>query len=406
MKTKEKPDVLFSLFQEITDSGKMIKTVFSRKRRKSDKCSRVLIRPVSRRDSLSYQIEYTYEKKVTHKNITPGEVAEEAFDLAASKFKQINIITADEEIQVLANKPEKPRITRTCILHDAPDLSHDKKKNYIIPEGSPCDFLIHLGVMDEKGKVYKKHYSKFRQINRFLEIVDDVSPYLLKNAFSGVENINSEKDIDIEPKPLRIIDFGCGKAYLTFALYYYFVKQKNIPCRITGLDLKDDVIKFCQKTADEIGYDGLEFQTGDIADYSDDAADMVVTLHACDTATDYALINAVKWDTEVILSVPCCQHELFRQIKNEVSAPMLKHGIIKDKFTELLTDGLRGLKLESKGYDVAMIEFTSLEHTSKNIMIKAVKARRPDDKRSLKAAEEYEKLKKEYHVSPSIDQMV
>ncbi len=406
MKTKEKPDVLFSLFQEITDSGKMIKTVFSRKRRKSDKCSRVLIRPVSRRDSLSYQIEYTYEKKVTHKNITPGEVAEEAFDLAASKFKQINIITADEEIQVLANKPEKPRITRTCILHDAPDLSHDKKKNYIIPEGSPCDFLIHLGVMDEKGKVYKKHYSKFRQINRFLEIVDDVSPYLLKNAFSGVENINSEKDIDIEPKPLRIIDFGCGKAYLTFALYYYFVKQKNIPCRITGLDLKDDVIKFCQKTADEIGYDGLEFQTGDIADYSDDAADMVVTLHACDTATDYALINAVKWDTEVILSVPCCQHELFRQIKNEASAPMLKHGIIKDKFTELLTDGLRGLKLESKGYDVAMIEFTSLEHTSKNIMIKAVKARRPDDKRSLKAAEEYEKLKKEYHVSPSIDQMV
>ena len=133
---------------------------------------------------------------------------------------------------------------------------------------------------------------------------------------------------------------------------------------------------------------------------------MVVTLHACDTATDYALINAVKWDTEVILSVPCCQHELFRQIKNDVSAPMLKHGIIKDKFTELLTDGLRGLKLESKGYDVAMIEFTSLEHTSKNIMIKAVKARRPDDKRSLKAAEEYEKLKKEYHVSPSIDQMV
>lgn len=406
MKTKEKPDVLFSLFQEITDSGKMIKTVFSRKRRKSDKCSRVLIRPVSRRDSLSYQIEYTYEKKVTHKNITPGEVAEEAFDLAVSKFKQINIITADEEIQVLANKPEKPRITRTCILHDAPDLSHDKKKNYVIPEGRPCDFLIHLGVMDEKGKVYKKHYSKFRQINRFLEIVDDVSPYLLKNAFSGAENINSEKDIDIELKPLRIIDFGCGKAYLTFALYYYFVKQKKIPCRITGLDLKDDVIKFCQKTADEIGYDGLEFQTGDIADYSDDAADMVVTLHACDTATDYALINAVKWDTEVILSVPCCQHELFRQIKNDVSAPMLKHGIIKDKFTELLTDGLRGLKLESKGYDVAMIEFTSLEHTSKNIMIKAVKARRPDDKRSLKAAEEYEKLKKEYHVSPSIDQMV
>ena len=165
------------------------------------------------------------------------------------------------------------------------------------------------------------------------------------------------------------------------------------------------MIRFCEKTARQLGYEGLGFQIGDIADYSDDSADMVVTLHACDTATDYALINAVKWNTKVILSVPCCQHELFRQIKNDVNDPMLRHGIIKDKFTELLTDGLRGLKLESCGYEVAMIEFTSLEHTSKNIMIKAIKTGSPGDKKSKKALEEYEALKKEYKVSPTIDRL-
>lgn len=239
--------------------------------------------------------------------------------------------------------------------------------------------------MSDEGKVFKKHYSKFRQINRFLEIADDSFKHLPSEG------------------TLRIIDFGCGKSYLTFALYYYLKLIKNRNVEITGLDLKEDVINFCNKTARELKYDDLKFLTGDIADYKSTGADMVVTLHACDTATDFALINAVKWNSKVILSVPCCQHELFSQIDNEINEPMLKHGIIKDKFTELLTDGLRGLKLESKGYDVNMIEFTSLEHTSKNIMIKAVRLNKINKNTREKAAKEYEELKNFYKVTPSID---
>lgn len=179
--------------------------------------------------------------------------------------------------------------------------------------------------------------------------------------------------------------------------------MKHRDVEITGLDLKRDVIEFCSRTADELGYDGLMFLTGDIADYESDGADMVVTLHACDTATDYALANAVRWKSRVILSVPCCQHELFSQIKSPVDEPMLKHGIIKDKFTELLTDGLRGLKLEARGYDVSMIEFTSLEHTARNIMIKAVKTDLPSEAAMAKASHEYEALKEAYNVRPMAD---
>ena len=205
-------------------------------------------------------------------------------------------------------------------------------------------------------------------------------------------------------RTIRIIDFGCGKSYLTFALYYYLhiIKERNVS--IVGLDLKKSVIDFCSRTACELGYTDLTFLMGDIADYTGDNADMVVTLHACDTATDYALINAVNWNTRVILSVPCCQHELFSQIKNELHQPMLEYGIIKDKFTELLTDALRGLKLEEMGYKVSMIEFTPLEHTSKNIMIKAVKGM-PYKKLQQKAADEYSRLKEFYNVNPAIDML-
>ncbi|MGI6722214.1 MAG: class I SAM-dependent methyltransferase [Anaerovoracaceae bacterium] len=240
--------------------------------------------------------------------------------------------------------------------------------------------------MDASGSVIQKHYSKFRQINRYLEIVDDVFPCLPEGR-------------------VKIIDFGCGKAYLTFALYHYLRRVKGLQADIIGLDLKEDVIEFCSQVADDLGYEGLRFSVGDIAEYEDTSADMVVTLHACDTATDYALINAVSWNTRVILSVPCCQHELFSQIDNPVLDPMLRHGIIRDRFTEILTDGVRGLKLESKGYDVSMIEFTSLEHTARNIMIKAIKTRDPEDARSQKAAAQYAAICREYKIHPTIGEM-
>lgn len=182
---------------------------------------------------------------------------------------------------------------------------------------------------------------------------------------------------------------------------------KGEDVEIIGLDLKQDVIDFCNDAAKDLGYSGLRFLHGDIADYgsSSEQADMVVTLHACDTATDYALIKAVSWGANVILSVPCCQHELFRQIKNDLHKPILKHGILKDRFTEYLTDGLRGLKLESRGYDVSMIEFTSLEHTSKNIMIRAVRRITADKYKRAEAQKQYEALCDFYHVHPTIDKL-
>lgn len=378
---------LETLFARLFSGEELIRMIFSGKRRKSDPCSRVTIRPVMISGRRIFQAEYTFEKKVTHENLE-AEAAEALADrLICGEFKQINIFTRSEDIQILASKPEKARITTRPATRGVPSLEHNRTKNYIIPDGKPCDFLIRLGVMDPSGHVIQRHYSKFRQINRYLEIVEDVFPFLP------------------EDRELRIIDFGCGKAYLTFALYYYLRIMKDRPVKIIGLDLKKDVIAFCRRIAEDLGYEGLEFLMGDIADYTSDHADMVVTLHACDTATDYALINAVSWNTKVILSVPCCQHELFSQISSDIHQPMLKHGILKDRLTEYLTDGLRGLKLESAGYDVAMIEFTSLEHTARNIMIKAVRTSSSDSARARRAQKEYEALRDFYHVNPTIEKL-
>ena len=383
-------NILEQCFADVFADGQLVRMIFSNKRKKLLEYNKVTIRPVKIGGSLQYQVEYTFEKKVTHENLPAEAVFDKAMALVTDDFKQVNIFTTAEDIQVLASKPTKPekaRITRKSATRGLPTLEHNKTKQYVIPDGEPVDFLMHLGVMDKSGKVIPRHYSKFRQINRYLEIVEDVFPYLPAD------------------KQLKIIDFGCGKAYLTFALYYYLRVLKKRDVKIIGLDLKKDVIAFCGKVAADLGYDGLEFLMGDIADYTNDHADMVVTLHACDTATDYALINAVSWNTQVILSVPCCQHELFSQIDNEVHQPMLKYGILKDRLTEYLTDGLRGLKLEARGYDVAMIEFTSLEHTARNIMIKAVKSGTPDSAKAQKAQAQYEALRDFYQVKPTIEQL-
>lgn len=407
-------DKLEQLFTEIFAGESLLKIIFSGKRKKTLAYSKVMMRPLKIGGKAKYQAEYTYPKKVTHSNLEAGDARSLALRLVCEDFKQINIFLRDSEIQVLASKPETPRITRKALsipsaaasevsgasgssgvtasgaAAAAPAAAHNRAKNYVLPAGVPCDFLIRLGIMGKDGTVFPRSYNKFRQINRYLEIVEDVFPYLPKD------------------KTLKIIDFGCGKAYLTFALYHYLkvMKQRNV--EIIGLDLKEDVIDFCSGVASDLGYNELKFLKGDIADYTDDHADMVVTLHACDTATDYALINAVAWNTKVILSVPCCQHELFKQIKNDLHKPILKHGILKDRFTEYLTDGLRGLKLEACGYDVAMIEFTSLEHTARNIMIKAVKTNAAGTyaKKKREAAEQqYQALCDFYQVTPTIGKL-
>lgn len=385
---------LVQLLAGSIEEEQLIQAIFSGLRKKSTPYKKVTVKPILLRETYLYQAEYHFEKKVTHENLNKEECLALCTGLIQSTFKQANLFCVDGDYQVLANKPDNARIIKKPASKTMGNLSHNRGKKYLIPEGTPCDFLIRLGVMTPQGQVHARHYSKFRQINRFLEIVDDVMSFLPKDK-----------------GPLKIIDFGCGKAYLTFALYYYLKKQRNMNVDIVGLDLKEDVIDFCNNVASDLNYDGLRFEMGDIADYDETArADMVVTLHACDTATDFALMKAVTWEASVILSVPCCQHELFYQIENDMNASILKQGILKERISAILTDGLRALKLEEHGYDVSMIEFTSLEHTAKNIMLRCVRDNMKEPTAARKkamehAAQEYKKLTEFWNLKPTIGQM-
>lgn len=379
------------LLEQSISQESLIYISFGNLRQKSNPYRKVTLRPVILRGQLFYQATYHYEKKVTHENLKQNECQSFCIQLLNDTFKQCNLFCVEADYQILAAKSDKLKIIKKSPskTKDISQLSHNQEKQYLIPDGQPCDFLICLGVMTKEGKVIQKHYNKFRQINRFLEIISDVIDYLPDNP--------------------KIIDFGCGKAYLTFALYYYLNFKLKKKVTIVGLDLKEDVIDFCNGIAKQLHYDGLTFQMGDIAEYRETAkADMVVTLHACDTATDFALMKAVSWNASVILSVPCCQHELFSQIQNDINMPILKQGILKERFSAILTDSLRTLKLSEHGYDVSMIEFTSLEHTAKNIMIRAVLSQNTKHSQTAamkKAAEEFKELCSFWHVNPTIAQL-
>ena len=256
----------------------------------------------------------------------------------------------------------------------------DRKKNYILQEGIPVPFLVELGVMNREGYVVKARYDKFRQINRYLEFVADVLPELEKRAGTknGKENDGGKNTGDETGREagrrLEIIDFGCGKSYLTFALYHFLHESKKLNVHITGLDLKKSVIEECSGLAKKLGYTDLEFKHGDIADYeTTGGVDMVVTLHACDTATDYALYNAIRWNAAVIMCVPCCQHELNKQVRGGELEGILKYGIIKERISALMTDAMRAEMLEEQGYRTQILEFIDMEHTPKNLLIRAVK---------------------------------
>ena len=254
----------------------------------------------------------------------------------------------------------------------------DREKNHILREGVPVPFLVELGVMNKEGYVVKARYDKFRQINRYLEFVNDVVPELKKRS---------------DDHSLKIIDFGCGKSYLTFALYHFLHETKGLNVQITGLDLKKDVIADCSRLAQRLGYNDLEFKHGDIADYeTSGGVDMVVTLHACDTATDYALYNAIRWNAGVIFCVPCCQHELNKQIRNKELESVLKYGIIKERISALITDAMRAEMLEEQGYKTQILEFIDMEHTPKNLLIRAVRRTGFKSMPVRKDASKYEKL--------------
>lgn len=329
-----------------------------------------------------YFCEMFTEKQVFHRKMTEAEVAGFIENHAGITFKNAVLRTSDKEITYLANKkgkitklerPLKTESVQPNVLKNEKFggtvterlLSAGKKKNYLIQEGNPVPFLVLTGVMTAEGKVISSKYDKFRQINRFLEFVNDVIPEVMKLKADG--------------EPVRIADFGCGKSYLTFAVHYLLSEIKKIPCEIEGLDLKKEVIDYCNKIAEDLKLEGIRFSTGDISDYSGDKApDIVITLHACDTATDFALKYAVSKKAKAILSVPCCQHEVNTQLQkkenpviDEAMKPLLKWGIIREKFSSLVTDVLRGEYLEKNGYSVQMLEFIDMEHTPKNILIRA-----------------------------------
>lgn len=322
-----------------------------------EKPFKVRIRPVTKGEALKFQFETFYKNQAFHKNLEKEEVKDELL-LHMGYMKQLQLETKRALITVLVSK--KGRLSIKEKLRKDPvergDFSHDRQKNYILKEGAAIPFLEDLGIMTREGKVVKARFDKFRQVNRFLEFIEDILSKLPKG------------------REIKILDFGCGKAYLAFAMYYYLHELKGLDIRITGLDLKKEVIRSCNLLAKKYAYEKLTFLEGDIADYEEgEGADMVVALHACDTATDLAIAKAVGWKASVILSVPCCQHELNGQLQNEALRPILKYGLLKERFAALLTDGLRAAYLEREGYDVQVLEFIDMEHTPKNILLRAVR---------------------------------
>lgn len=320
---------------------------------------KIKVRPVMIRDSLYFQVSRYTDKQVFHENMTAEDALETLSGWILHDFRQAQIRMQDEMVTVLVSKKGKATVkSKKAACIETQNLEHNRKKQYIIEEGTAVPFMIDLGVMTESGKIIRTRYDKYRQINRFLEFIEDILPELPTD------------------RTVHIIDFGCGKSYLTFAMYYYLKVLKHYDIRITGLDLKQKVIEDCQALADRYGYDGLQFLCGDIADYNGtDEVDMVVTLHACDTATDYALYKAVKWHASVILSVPCCQHELNRKMQCETLSGAFQYGLIKERTAALMRDAMRGQLLEMKGYKTQLLEFIDMEHTPKNILIRGVKSK-------------------------------
>lgn len=373
---------------DICISDKLIDMVISGQKNKSeDKAVKVRIRPVILKNEIEYQVSEFVGRKVLHSNHSAADVKKKIIDYMTEDFKQAQINMTDAAATILSSKNK----TLTCKYKKAGqlkvqrDLSHNRTKKYIIQEGKPVAFMIDLGVMGQDGKIIRTRYDKFRQINRFLEYIEDILPKL-----------------DKEREP-TIIDFGCGKSYLTFAMYYYLKELKGYNIRIIGLDLKADVIEHCNELRTRYGYDKLDFYVGDIATYKDvDKVDMVVTLHACDIATDYALAKAVKWGAEVILSVPCCQHEANRTIKSDILSPVMDYGILKERMAAIVTDAARAKLLTANGYDTQILEFIDMEHTPKNLLIRAVKGGKED----ISAREKTKDMLEALNLELTIDKLI
>ncbi len=346
---------LEDILRQSAEEG-LYQIVVSGPRRKGG-AEKIKIRPVMLQGRLCYQESRFIGTKVFHENRTAEEMIRSAAEMMNGGFRQMQIHAKGWQATALAGKKGNITIRKRLMETDfTPEFSHNRKKKYILDETIPVGFLQDLGVQTRDGRIVKSRYDKFRQINRFLELIEDILPALPQEG------------------PVQIVDFGCGKSYLTFAMYYYLKVLKHYDVKIFGLDLKADVIRTCNGLCEKYGYRDLHFYQGDIKDFDRaECVDMVVSLHACDTATDYALFRAVKWNAKVIMAVPCCQHELNRQMTCEPLAEVFSYGLLRERAAALFTDALRGKLLEAQGYDTQILEFIDMEHTPKNIMIRAVR---------------------------------
>ena len=361
--------------------SKPLRLVFSHKYDKNYDYKKVKINMVRVKERDFYQVEKFTDKQVFHENIEVEDLAKSIGDMM-ERFRQLTAISEEYNFDVRISKKGKVFCSKHAQKNDLKiDKSHNKKKNYILQEGMDIPAFVDLGVFNKDGKIINSKYDKYKQINRFIEIIDD-----------EIKNLGDEYSLGGD-KVLRILDFGCGKSYLTFVVYYYFVEIKKMNVEITGLDLKEDVIDKCNKVASKYGYDRLKFELGDINGYKfENNVDIVISLHACDTATDYALYNAINWKAKMIFAVPCCQHEINSTIRADKLSIITRYGLIQERVAALMTDSIRANLLEAMGYKTQLIEFIDFEHSPKNILIRAVRSNISKDKRK-KLIDEIEVLR-------------
>ena len=391
----EKENILSELRKNIQED-KFIKIVFSD--RQNGEFNKIIIKSLSLKNGKNIQIESFKDNKAFHKNIELDnfQEIEDILKGYMENFKQILLQIENLDISFIKKKESfTKKENKNNLIKNSNE--HNKKKQYILNEGDKIDFLIELGLMSTEGKILKSSYNKFRQINKYLEFIDDV-----------IEELKSKKLID---NHINVLDFGCEKSYLTFALYYYLKNyRKDLSFSIVGLDLKKDVIEFCNKLAQKLNYNNLEFLNGNIKDYDKSKeVDLVFSLHACNNATDYSLEKALSLSAKAILAVPCCHHEFFEKIQKSKNSDfyntlkiMLDNGVVLDKFASLATDSFRSLILELCGYKTKMIEFIDMEHTPKNILIRAIKSKSSNLKEKLK---EYNRLKEFLGIQPLLEDL-
>lgn len=377
-------------FIEKLIADKPIKIILSNKASKENEFNKVVITKKVIKNKPMYQIEKFTDTQAFHININEADLKNILSEYIDIQYKQLNAWGEEYEFNLKITK--KGKVLTNIKMYSPSNKSicattHNTKKNYILKEGSYIPPLVDLGVFTKEGKIVNSKYDKYKQINKFIEIVED-----------SLKNYKSET--------IRIIDFGCGKSYLTFVLYYYLVEIKKLNVHITGLDLKEKVIKNCNEIAKKYGYTNLKFKLGNINSYKHPTdVDMVVTLHACDTATDYALFNAICWNAQIILSVPCCQHEVNKQIKSDNAKLITRYGIIKERTSALLTDAIRANMLEYCGYKTQILEFIDIDHSPKNLLIRAIKSH-ISDKTKNEVLKEVNQIINDFNLNPTLVDLI